>query len=320
MVIGVRFGARVGAGGGPPQRRGHATPLRSIRGVGGPHASNGGGGHGGPALLGGGQLLVDHLLEHLERLRPGDEHAVDQKGGRAAHPQRLNRQRFLGDLGPVPPRFQAIAEGGLIQPDLDGDADQRFVGEGGPVGHLVGEDKVVERPELALLGGALAGLGRPVGLGAQDGEMLVDEAHVTGAHVLFTNSTQRVDGKAPAVRSLEIAELDDGDRGVVGALEVARVGQDEVHQGRGGPALGRLAHRPGTRRAGLGGGLARRRGHDRDHDGDGRLADDDRAADEAGRQADHEAQGHGQRKVEAAVTRLGLRLGFLLLLLREQVR
>jgi hypothetical protein len=53
--------------------------------------------------------------------------------------------------------------------------------------------------------------------------MFVDKTNFTGIDVLFAKPAQRVGGKTPAVRSFEVAKLDDGNRRVIVTLKMAGI-------------------------------------------------------------------------------------------------
>jgi hypothetical protein len=62
--------------------------------------------------------------------------------------------------------------------------------------------------------------------------VLVAEAYDTGLDILFIDLAPRASGKLPAVGSLEIAELNDRDRRVGDAFEVAGLLDHALHQFR----------------------------------------------------------------------------------------
>ena len=83
---------------------------------------------------------------------------------------------------------------------------------------LVGEEQVVHLPERALVGGGLARLGRELGgqVDVVQGQVAPDVLQVAGAGEELAD-----DGLGlPAERALEVAVLDDRDRGLVGAAGV----------------------------------------------------------------------------------------------------
>ena len=63
-------------------------------------------------------------------------------------------------------------------------------------------------PELLLIGGALAGLGGPLRLWSEEGEVLIPESNFPGLDVLFFDLARRASGKFATVWSLEVAELE----------------------------------------------------------------------------------------------------------------
>lgn len=168
-------------------------------------------------------MLFDDLLKNVIRLSTGDERAVNQKAGRSSHTHRLDRKRFLPDLRAVTARGQTLGHGRRVQANVAGQANQLIFRERAAVSKLVLEDQIVIGPELALFGRAFAGFGRAAGFRAQDGEMFVDKTNFTGIDVLFTKPAQRVGGKPSAVRSLEVAKLDDGDRRILIALKMTSI-------------------------------------------------------------------------------------------------
>ena len=60
--------------------------------------------------------------------------------------------------------------------------------------------------------------------------MLVTETHDTAFDILLIDLATRASGKLPAVRSLKVAELDDGHRGVGVAFKMAGLADHERHQ------------------------------------------------------------------------------------------
>ena len=97
---------------------------------------------------------------------------------------------------------------------------------------LAVEQLVVVLPEGVLIGGALAGLGRPLRLRPQEDEVPVPQANFPGLDVRFINLASRASGESPAVGSLKVAEFDDGDGRVGIASEMARLGHQAVHHRR----------------------------------------------------------------------------------------
>lgn len=85
-------------------------------------------------------------------------------------------------------------------------------------------------PKCVLVGGALAGLTGPLRLGSQEGKVLVTEAYTTALDIFFVDLAPRASGKSPAIRSLEVAELDHGNRRVGIALEMASLAYHKRHQ------------------------------------------------------------------------------------------
>lgn len=165
-------------------------------------------------------------MERLEGQRPRYGLPIDHEGWRATHTQRLGLGRLAAhDIG-VFARVEARVESFGIQPQLGGKLLQILLAEGAPIltAVFVEEQEVMELPESILLGGALAGLRRPLRLLSEEGKMLIAEANPAGLDVLLVDLTPRVSGESPAVRSLEVAEFDHDDGGTGIALEVARPG------------------------------------------------------------------------------------------------
>ena len=204
------------------------------------------------ALLHGLQLFFYNLLKHLKRLRPGNEDAVYQKSRRASHSQRLHRERFLGNPAGVFAGVQALAKSGGIKPCLPGQFSQAVGGKAAARPNLIDKNGIMIGPKLALVCRAFAGFGRTGRFRPQNGKMFVGKAYLAGANVLFADSTQRVDGPAAAVGSLEIAEFNQSDGRIGLALKVAGIRQHKVHDGGGGGGLSGVFCRLGLR-YGIGG-------------------------------------------------------------------
>ena len=85
-------------------------------------------------------------------------------------------------------------------------------------------------PECILVGRTLAGLASPLRLRPQEGKVLVTEAHHATLDILFIDLAPRASGKSPAVRSLKVAEFNEGNRGLGITLEMPGLGYNRRHQ------------------------------------------------------------------------------------------
>jgi len=73
---------------------------------------------------------------------------------------------------------------------------------------LVFIQEIMVFPKGILFGSALAGFSGPLRFLPQEGEMNISQPDFAGLNVLFFDLTPRASGESPAVRSLEIAKLD----------------------------------------------------------------------------------------------------------------
>ena len=130
---------------------------------------------------------------------------VDEERRRPRHPAEIGRFDVLGDAGVMRVPFQVVAEAIDVQPEFRGVTQQ--ITE--PKIVLARQQQVVHRPERILCGGGLGCLGGELGLRVHIGERQVapDVADVrVGQQIAH-------DGLGPpAVRALEVAELDHCDR------------------------------------------------------------------------------------------------------------
>ena len=88
------------------------------------------------------------------------------------------------------------------------------------------KEQIVICPKLFLFVSTFAGRTSPDGLLSQKCEMDIPQANLPCIDVVLLNLTTRVSGETPAIRSLEIAELDQRDRRIHITNEVAYVGQN----------------------------------------------------------------------------------------------
>lgn len=91
------------------------------------------------------------------------------------------------------------------------------------------EDLIVEFPKCALIGSAFAGFGSPQRFRPEKGEMHVAMTHNACFYVDFIDLATRASCETLAVRSLEIAEFDNGHRRVGIAFEVTSLGNHLSH-------------------------------------------------------------------------------------------
>ena len=81
----------------------------------------------------------------------------------------------------------------------------------------------MKSPKRALFVSTLARLRCPIRFGSEESKMRITKAHNPRLDVGFLNLARRASGKSPAIRSLKIAELDEGDGRVRIPLKVARL-------------------------------------------------------------------------------------------------
>ena len=86
------------------------------------------------------------------------------------------------------------------------------------------EGMVMVIPESALLSSTFRPLCYGARLGAQNGIMAVDHLDLAAIHVCGLNLPGRTKGPAPTAASLEVAIVQDGDKGVGGAEDVPVAG------------------------------------------------------------------------------------------------
>ena len=205
LVDGVVIGRRAAG-------RGRGGLVEALRGQGGVDAAAGGAlGDLGLGLL---DLLVDDRLEGIEGAGAGDLAAVDEEVGGAARAELGADLHVLVDLG----LEAAAVEVGLelldVQPEVLGVGLEVLTGQGA----LVLEELVVHLPELALGAGGQGGLGGGHGV-LVEGQRVVAEGD---GHLVAIGVQDLLRGRqdAGAEGALELAELDDGDQGLLAALHV----------------------------------------------------------------------------------------------------
>ncbi len=150
-------------------------------------------------------LLVDDGPERVERLRSGEEPAVDEERWSRVHTVLTTLLVVHLDGWPVLARVETLSERRGVEVEVRGELAVRGRGKRA----LVLEDPVVVLPELSLLVGAERGLRRRLGLGmVRKREVAVDETDFVAVGLL-----DLLKGRTDpcAERSLEIGVLDDGD-------------------------------------------------------------------------------------------------------------
>lgn len=145
---------------------------------------------------------------------------VDEEGGRARDAREVGAVDVFGDAGGAGVAGEVGAEALDIEPELLGIGDQ-ILGTERPA---VREQKVVHRPEGALFGGRLRGLGRQLrpGMDVVQGQVPPDIAKLAEAGQELANDRLR----SSAVGTFEVAVLDQGDRRLGGAADVVALGID----------------------------------------------------------------------------------------------
>ena len=132
-----------------------------------------------------GELVVDDALEDVEWLRAVDRATVDEECRRSVHADGFGGRDVSVDAGLLQMPIDTGIELRRVQTDRHGVILQVGIGQSGGVG----EQAIVILPEAALRAGALRGLGRPLRLVAEEGEMLPHDLHVTGRYVLLLDLT-----------------------------------------------------------------------------------------------------------------------------------
>lgn len=165
------------------------------------------------------QLVVDQLLERLERLGSGEVAAVDEEGRGPVGADLLPLGEIGLDAGGVPAGGEALVEAGGVETEGGG---LRLEGIDAQI-PLIGEHRVVHLPELPFLLGAEGGLGGLQRVGVHRQRQVTED----DPDLLAVGRADLVEGGVHpgAERALELGELDDRHRGVGGALRRA-VGAD----------------------------------------------------------------------------------------------
>ena len=133
----------------------------------------------------------------------------------------------------------ALREAGDVEVVSSGEVDGAGAGEAARAG--VEQVGVVELPPGALVAGALGGVGRELGGGAEDDEVAVLVAGESGADGFLDDQRLSLSRVGAATRSLEVGVLDDQHGRVGVADDVAGEGQalavSEVDDAGGGAML-----------------------------------------------------------------------------------
>jgi hypothetical protein len=195
--------------------------------------------------------------------------AVDQEGGRAAHPA----IGALAIIGRDPRRLlvavEALPELADVELKLLGIAQERLeildITAAPAARRGAFEQPVVHRPEAALLGRAVGDMRgqQRAGMDIDQRKIAIDEIDFAGLDILLFEPGLRLTDEGVTVRSLEVAVLDHSDRRVWVALR-ALFGRGRGILGRRG-SEGRLVARRG-RSGGARRGLAAAGGQGQRHE------------------------------------------------------
>lgn len=171
-----------------------------------------------------------HLLKTFEGLGAYDRRPVDNKARRALHTQLLRHLCFLLDNFRIFSGVQALVELVFIQSYLGCKLLEIVLAERATIFTiLVFVEIIVVFPERALFSSALACFCRPLRFWTQESKMNVTNANSTVLQVCFFDLTPRASGEPPTIRSLEIAKLDQGHRGIRVPFKMPGLGDQVIH-------------------------------------------------------------------------------------------
>ena len=190
------------------------------------------------------ELLVDRLLEHLDRLRAVERPAVDEEGRRPGDAEAARVVRVAREAIRARPAVEVGLPPRDVEPELRRVPVERRAIELG----VVRVELVVHLPELPLLARRLGGQRRGHGVVVKRQRVVAEHQRQVGAVRL----QQRVEGGLDprAEGALKVGELDQGDLRLRAAAH-RRVEGGDAEDGGAGRRAGAVRHRrlgPGQQR------------------------------------------------------------------------
>lgn len=171
------------------------------------------------------ELLINDLLKPVRRRRPGNEAIIDDQGWCRVEAEFLSLFNVFFELGLKFTRIKALAEGLHLQPQFLGQVGQAVRREL----FLAAEEEVLVLPEFALFRGAAGSEGCTFG------------PFVAGHGKIFENPLDAVLVCLPefpydlvipsAGGALVVGKLDNGERGILGAVNRVVLADADLYVG-----------------------------------------------------------------------------------------